>query len=130
VNTITHTDKCSTVQYNKALSFVKIKRSLSSASTHRHSGIQHLGPDWLLTFRLPDCFRHRHFSFRYRKDQIPDSQAFWHKKTVQRRKETPCTSTMLAVWGHTSSTFYTAGGGKGYTLHVHTAGGTFRGLPS
>ncbi len=56
-----HTDKYSVVQYNKALSFVKIKRSLSSASTHRHSGIQHLGPDWLLTFRLPGCFRHWHF---------------------------------------------------------------------
>jgi hypothetical protein len=29
---------------------------------------------------------------------------------------------MLVVWRHTSCTFHTPGGGKGYPLHVHTAG--------
>jgi hypothetical protein len=28
---------------------------------------------------------------------------------------------MLVVWRHTSCTFHTPGGGKGYPLHVHTA---------
>ncbi len=31
-------------------------------------------------------------------------------------------STMLVVWRHTSCTFHTPGDGKGYPLHVHTAG--------
>ncbi len=41
---------------------------------------------------------------------------------ANKKKETTCTSAMLVVWRHTSCMFHTAGCGKGYPLHVHTAG--------
>jgi hypothetical protein len=101
-----------------------------SLAGHRQCGIQYLSP---VAGRfgtgkghiepVPNWFQHRHsVSFRFRPERTPDSPAFRQlQKTVPRWEGIH--SARLNCWWWKEilpARSQTAGGGEGYTLHVHT----------
>jgi hypothetical protein len=102
---------------------------------HQHSGILYLIPvlehsdiGLVTLILLLDWFLYRHFcSFRYWTPDDVQSGILAFKIHFTKVKRDTCTLHNLTASngpGYTPCTFtFTAVGGKGYTLHVHTAGG-------